>query len=115
MIQFGWNVGIKTLFIAKTSQHAFRPFLKAMYGCNSVIVVDGADHYNKVYNGFTVGLGMEFRFGKKKQTGFNLDFNVPLRTGDFWSDWNDLKNDPAVDVVIDPIPVAFSIGFHHEF
>ena len=115
MFQGGWNVGMKALLIAKTSKHAGRPYLKVMYGCNSAIFVDGADQYNKVYKGFTLGLGMEFRFGKKKQTGFNLDFNVPLRTGDFWSDWNDLKNDPAVDVVSGPIPVAFSIGFHHEF
>jgi len=115
MIKMGWNVGIKGLLIPKTTTHIFRPFLKVMYGCNSIIVVDGADNYNKVYNGFTAGIGIEFRFGKMKKNGFDLDLNVPLRTIDFWDDWQTIKNDPSLDVLQDPIPVAFSIGYHHEF
>jgi hypothetical protein len=114
MIQGGWNVGLKTLLVAKTSKHAGRPYLKAMYGCNSVILVDGLEEYNKVYKGWTIGLGMEFRLGKKRQTGFNIDLNVPLRSPDFWEDLNVIENDPRVT---DPqyLPIAFSIGFHHEF
>jgi hypothetical protein len=113
--QGGWNVGIKTLLIAKTSKHAGRPYLKIMYGCNSAIEVEGADEYNKVYKGWTAGLGIELRFGKKKQNGFDIDLNVPLRTGDFWVDFNDMKNDPNIDVIAEPIPITISIGFHHEF
>lgn len=115
LLEFGWQVGIKGLFIAKTSKHAFRPFLKAMYGCNSVILAEGADEYNKVYKGFTVGFGVEWRFGQKKKNGFDFDLNVPLRTPDFWEDYNRMENDPRLDVVAGPIPVAFSVGFHHEF
>jgi hypothetical protein len=115
MFQGGWNVGLKTLLVAKTSKHGARPYLKVMYGSHSVIYVDGADEYNKVYKGWTVGFGLELRFGKKKQTGFNMDLNVPLRTPDFWTDYNDMKNDPRLEVTAEPLPVAFSIGFHHEF
>jgi hypothetical protein len=115
MIELGWNVGVKGLLISKTTDHTFRPFLKVMYGCNSVIIVDGADQYDQVYHGFTTGLGMEFRFGKMKKNGFDLDLNIPLRTIDFWDDWQTIKNDPNLEVLQDPIPVAFSIGFHHEF
>ncbi len=113
--QGGWNVGLKTLLVAKTSKHAGRPYMKVMYGCNSAIFVEGADEYNKVYHGWTVGLGIELRFGKNKQTGFNMDLNVPLRTGDFWVDYDEMKNDPRLDVIAEPLPIAFSIGFHHEF
>ena len=49
-----------------------------MYGCNSIIAVDGADEYDKVYKGFTVGLGFEFRFGKKKMNGLDLDLKRTL-------------------------------------
>ena len=115
ILGFGWQLGIKGLFIPKTTKHAVRPFLKASYGTNSVIVVDGTDKYDKIYNGFIVGVGVEFRFGKKKQNGFDMDLNVPLRTIDFWDDWNTVKNDPGLEVVQDPLPVAFSIGYHHEF
>lgn len=114
MFQAGWNVGIKGLLFPKTATHTFRPFLKAAYGSNSVITAEGTDEYDKVYHGFTVGLGMELRFGKKKKNGFDIDLNVPLRTGDFWADFNKMKNDPNLEVLQGPIPVAFSIGFHHE-
>jgi hypothetical protein len=115
MFQAGWNFGMKGLLFPKTTQHAVRPFLKAMYGCNSVIAVDGADEYDQVYKGFTVGLGFEFRFGKKKMNGLDLDLNVPLRTGEFWYDYTTMKNDPRLEVTQGPIPIAFSIGYHHEF
>jgi hypothetical protein len=113
--QGGWNVGLKTLMVAKTSEHAGRPYLKVMYGCNSALVVEGADEYNKVYKGWTVGLGIEIRFGKNKQTGFNMDLNVPLRSGDFWADWNNVKQISGIQVKQEPLPIGFSIGFHHEF
>jgi hypothetical protein len=114
-IGFGWQAGAKGLLFAKSTENIFRPFLKAMYGTNSVILVDGIDEYNKIYRGFTVGLGCEFRFGKAKRNGFDVDLNVPLRTPDYWQDYNQVKSDPRVDIQQDQIPVAFSVGYHHEF
>lgn len=115
ILQVGWNAGIKILLFPKTTKKTFRPFLKGMYGSNSIITADGLDEYDKVYKGFTVGLGMEFRFGTKKQNGFDIDFNVPLRTPDFWDDYNRMKNDPRLEVIQGPIPIAFSVGYHYEF
>lgn len=115
MIGIGWNFGLKVLPFPKTTEHGVRPFLKAMYGCNSIIVAEGTDKYDKIYKGFTAGLGIEFRFGKKKMNGFDIDLNIPLRTGEFWVDYNAMKNDPTMSVTQEPIPVAFSVGFHHEF
>jgi hypothetical protein len=115
LYELGWNLGIKFLFIPKTTNHVFRPFLKGMYGSNSVITASGTDEYNQVYKGFTVGAGAELRFGKQKKNGFDFDLNVPLRTPEFWEDYNRMQNDPNMDVLQGPIPVAVSIGFHHEF
>lgn len=115
IIEIGWQFGIKTPFIAKNSENPFRPYLKAMYGSNSIIIVDGSSNYDKVYTGFTIGFGLEFRMGKKKQNGFDIDLNVPLRSPDFWEDWNEVKDDPYVGVTEDPLPFAISIGYHHEF
>lgn len=115
VFQGAWNVGIKTLFVAKSSKHVFRPYLKGMYGCHAAIYIDGADQYNQIYKGWTIGLGMELRFGKNKKTGFNMDLGVPLKTPEYWTDYNKVKNDPTVEIYIDQVPVAFSVGFHHEF
>ena len=86
-----------------------------MYGTHSEILVDGTTEYDKIYTGFTLGAGLELRFGKKKKNGIDFDLNFPLRTIDYWDDWNALKNDPDYEVIQDPLPVAVSIGFHHEF
>ena len=115
MIQMGWNVGIKGLLLPKTTDHVARPYLKIMYGCHSVIAVEGTDKYDKVYNGFTPGLGLELRFGKYKKNGLDLDLNVPLRTPEFWHDYNVMLDDPSLSVTQGPLPVAFSVGYHHEF
>lgn len=115
IFQGAWNVGIKTLFIAKTSKHGFRPYFKAMYGCHSAIYVDGADQYNQVYKGWTAGAGMELRFGRNKRTGFNLDLDVPFRIPEFWEDYTKMRNDPTVTIYAEPVPVTFSAGFHYEF
>ncbi len=111
----GWQLGMKGLFLPNTSDYPFRPFLKVMYGSNSQIKVEGAPEYNKIYKGFTVGFGAEFRGGKHRQNGIDLDLNVPLRTSEFWDDYNDLKNKPYIDWKNDLLPIAVSIGFHHEF
>jgi hypothetical protein len=111
----GWQLGMKGLFLPNTSNQAFRPFLKVMYGSNSQIKVEGAAEYNKIYTGFTVGFGMEFRGGKHRQNGIDLDLNVPLRTPEFWDDYNDLSNNPYIEWKNTLLPIAFSIGFHHEF
>lgn len=114
-VQAGWNIGVKTLFVAKTSKNAFRPFLSGMYGSHSYIKIEGAEEHNKVYNGFTVGLGAEFRMGKKRVNGFDMELNVPIRTPDFWSDYHNLQHDPYIRLTQEVMPIAFSIGFHHEF
>lgn len=115
LLQVGWNFGMKGLLTPKSTRHAVRPYFKAMYGSNSIIIADGTEKYDKIYKGVTVGLGFEFRFGKKKMNGLDLDLNVPLRSGEFWYDFNTMKNDPTMEVTQGPMPVAFSIGYHHEF
>ena len=115
MIGFSWEVGAKGLVIPKNNKNIARPFGKVMYGSNSVIKVEGASEYDKIYHGFTIGAGVELRFGKSRSNGLDLDLNFPLRTPEFWEDWNDIKNNPSLQVTQDPLPVAFSVGYHFEF
>jgi len=89
------------------------PYLTGMYGYNAVIYVKGAEKYNKIYYGPSVGLGIEFR--SKKKNFFNLEIVLPFRPDSFSRDFKTVKNDPAINITSEPLPVAFSIGYHINF
>lgn len=115
IVGFGWQTGVKGLIIGKTERHVARPYAMAMFGSNTVIIVDGAAEFNEAYLGFTLGAGIELRFGSKKKNGFDVGLVVPIRSQEFWDDWNYFKNNPAYEVTGNPSPLGISMGFHHEF
>lgn len=115
IVAFGWQVGLKGFILPKTNLKKVRPTLKVMYGSNRAIIVDGASQYNKSYNGFTPGAGIELRFGSKKSHGLNIDLNFPISSPEFKDDYDALKNNPAFEINVPPAPVAFAIGYHFEF
>lgn len=111
LIGLGWEAGVTGYVLPRTTQRVFRPYAKVMYGANRVIEVDGASQYNKIYSGFTPGIGIEFRFGKIKKHGMNLDVNYPISSSKFKEDYDSLKHNPLID--IGPIqPVTISFGYH---
>ncbi len=93
----------------------YRPNLKILYGYNGVILNLDLEEYNKTYFGFTVGFGNEFRFGARKAHGFDVDLLVPLRKKEFYDDYDTMKDDPRVEILADPMPIAISIGYHFDF
>ncbi len=115
VVDLGWQIGIKGFILPKTNLKKVRPTVKFMYGTNRLIIVDGASQYNKSYLGFTPGAGVEFRFGAKKTHGLNLDINVPINSSEFNNDYQELIDDPAIDVTAPPSPIAISVGYHFEF
>jgi hypothetical protein len=112
---FGWQVGAKGYLIRKTSKKGFRPNLKVMYGVNAAIYVIDADQYNELYLGPSLGPGIEIRFGRLKKSGLDFDLNFPIRSQQFYDDWEYLKNDPNIEIQSDPLPFTISIGYHMEF
>jgi hypothetical protein len=114
LVDFGWQVGGTFYFIPKTNTNYIRPYFKAMYGTNRVIMIEGAEYYNKNYKGATPGIGCEFRFGRSRSSGLNIDINIPIESQEFKDDWETIKDDPAVVEMQDPFPIAFSIGYHFE-
>lgn len=115
MVDIGWNLGMNIYILPKTNLNKIRPFIKAMYGTNRAIKVEGASEYDKNYAGFTPGAGVEFRFGAKATHGLSLNLNFPISSSEFNDDWETVKNDPNIEVIQDVLPVAFSIGYHIEF
>jgi hypothetical protein len=112
---FGWQVGVKGYAIPRTSKKGFRPNVKCMYGINAVIYVIDYDKYDELYPGFSLGPGMEFRFGRMKKHGLNVDLNFPFRSQEFYDDWEKVKNDPNIEIQSDPLPFSLSFGYHLEF
>lgn len=115
LFQIAWNVGALGRFIPADGTHGVRPYVKIMYGVNGATTVKGMTGYDKLFYGFTPGIGLETRFGKTKKSGLNFDLNFPLRSPEFFFQVNAMKNDPNLTNVTSPIPVAFSIGYQFEF
>jgi hypothetical protein len=111
----GWEFGVKGYIIPKTSKKGFRPYLKGMYGINASIYIMDYDIYNKLYPGLSIGPGMEFRFGRMKKHGFDIDVNFPMYTDEFEKDMDRVRNDPNVEIESEPSIVTISIGYHMEF
>ena len=83
-----------------------------MYGYNGVIVVQNAEQYNKTYYGPSTGIGIEIHSGKRPGNYWNFEILVPVRSQKFHDDLRDLKRIPYIKFNSEPLPIAFSIGFH---
>lgn len=111
----GWNVGINGYILPATTRNVFRPYIQIMYGVNAGTVVIGKSSYNAVFYGFTPGIGTAIRFGDAKRHGFDVNLNIPVRNKKFEDQMDLIKADPAVQDVGEPLPVAFSMGYHISF
>jgi hypothetical protein len=114
-IGIGWNAGVLGRLIAADGTHGARPYMKVMYGVNAVTTVSGLGGYDKMFYGFTVGLGLEARFGRRKASGINLDLNFPFRTPDYFLQVSNMHNNPQIKMTSSTIPVTVSIGYNVEF
>jgi hypothetical protein len=108
LLSVGFNAGAEYRFIPASR---VCPYLGAMYGYNAVIKVEGLDDYNKVYYGPSFSAGLEI-WSKKRPTFLNLEIILPLRSQEYHDAITSLKNNPSVVFTAEPIPVAFSVGFH---
>ena len=115
IVGVGWNAGILGRLLPADGTRGARPYLKVMYGANAVTKVSGMSGYDKIFYGFTIGVGLETRFGRKRASGLNLDLNVPLRTPDYFEQVNNMKNNPKITMNNSTIPITISIGYNVEF
>jgi hypothetical protein len=106
VVGMGWNVGLQ---LRTDPTKPVGLYMTALYGYNGAIKVEGAGRYDKLYYGFTPGAGVEFRGARGNF--FHMALLVPLRSPEFWGDWDDLKAE-GVQVKQGPLPVAVSLGYH---
>src|SRR6185503_5014493 len=60
-----------------TPKKRLTPTIKVMYGYNAVIVVSGADQYNKTYNGPTFGGGIQLN-SRSGKNFFSAALLIPI-------------------------------------
>lgn len=87
------------------------PYVGAMYGYNTVIIVDGTDEYDKTYYGPSFNLGFEF-WSARRPRFFNLELIVPVRSKEYHDSMKDLKNNHGIMFETEPLPIGISIGYH---
>jgi hypothetical protein len=108
---FGYNIGA---YVRIAPDKTVCPTLGFMYGYNATIKIQNASEYDKVYYGPSVSGGIEIHFGGRPNF-MNIELVVPFRSQDFHDDWDTIKQQPNISIVADPLPVAFSIGYHFAF
>jgi len=108
LVNFGYNLGAQLRIIPDKN---FCPTFGVMYGYNGIIKVQNASTYDKIYYGTSLSGGIEMHFGGK-QNFMNVELIVPFRSQAFYDDWDKLKQNSSVSIQSDPLPIAFSIGYH---
>jgi len=66
----GYNAGIK-LLLTKNETKSTVPYLIAMYGYNAAVYLKDYDELNKLFYGYSIGIG--------------VDYQPPRRTDSYWS------------------------------
>lgn len=109
LLEMGFNAGVQARFVPDNN---VCPTLGAMYGYNGVIVIKGAEQYNKTYYGPTFSFGLEFKSSKKPKNFYVLELLLPIRPKAFNQDFEDIENNPFIKVESKPFPIGFSLGIH---
>lgn len=112
LFDVGFNFGVQLNILPYNSKHNIRPHLKLMYGRNRGIEVKGANHFNKLFLGYTFGGGLEFRFGKHKDVGFNIDICIPHQSEKFKNYYNEITKIKQIEIIRPLTKYTFSVGIH---
>lgn len=104
----GYNIGLRKDFPSES--HA-QFYLTAMYGTNAGILVEGSPEFDKLYTGFTPGLGVKLNSKKKEGNFWNLGILVPIASDEFKRDEKAINSLPGIELR-DPLPIAIVIGYH---
>jgi hypothetical protein len=105
----GYNVGAQFHF---PSEKKVSWYLTGMYGYNAVLVVTGDIKKEKTYYGPSAGVGVQLKT-RNENRFWNFELLVPFRSSEFQDDI-DALDDIGADVT-EPLPIAFSVGYHWKF
>ncbi|MDR0507513.1 MAG: hypothetical protein LBH32_11975 [Dysgonamonadaceae bacterium] len=104
----GWNIGGSFLISPDAN---ICPKISAMYGYNAVLMIENAEDLNKTSYGVTFGAGIDWKIGLRGNK-ISLAINVPIRSSEFNDHYDNVKNNPRVEMKNDLWPIGISIGYH---
>ena len=103
------------MYLLFTKKRKLRPNIKVMYGYTTLIDEPSAGMYNKTYYGFSLGLGTEVRFGRRKAYGFDFDVLFPFRSEEYEGAVAALKANPDISFTDNFPRYALSFSLHVDF
>jgi hypothetical protein len=103
----GFNGGAMYKF---TPSKRVSPYLSGMYGYNGVVVVENGPAESKTYYGPSFSFGIELKSRRNESNFWNFELVLPVRSSEFTDYIDELKNNGYS--ISEPLPIAFSIGFH---
>lgn len=106
---FGFNGGLKMRIVATEHPRAYMYFT-GMYGYNAAINVKGKETYNKIFNGFSFGVGMETNPPHNYGGRFSISLIIPVRKPEVQEYINSMKS-VGVTFKRELSPVTISLGY----
>lgn len=106
----GYNFGLKLGF---PTEKRINWHITGMYGYNAVLIVKGMTSSKTTYFGPSVGSGIIMKSKSPGRSFLSFEIILPFRPQVFYDVIDDLKL-IGYDVK-EPLPVAFSIGYHYKF
>jgi hypothetical protein len=103
---FGFNGGV---MLKAMPSKDFSPYLSGMYGYTGVVSIENASEYDRIDYGFSLGGGLEFK--TKHQNVWQIGIVKPFRSQEFLDHYQDLVDNPDIQISASLRPIAFSIGF----
>jgi hypothetical protein len=108
LLSVGWNLGAVYKFLPNAK---FSPTVCAFYGYNAVLKVENAETYNTTSYGVSFGGGVNIKIGKRGNM-LSVNLFVPIRSKKFKDNYEEVKNDPRIEIKNDLPPIGFSIGYN---
>ena len=106
--ELGFNLGAKYRFLSLNNR--VTPFMLAMYGYNTVILISNRTDLNKTFYGPTIGGGIDIR--NKKGTGvWNLGLLIPIRMPEVDNYINDMKQNSGVAFDTPLSPISYTVSY----
>ncbi len=85
----GWPGRVKIRAFIQAPSVTIVPFIEGMYGTNTFVYYRDNSQYNKIFNAFTVGGGIDIRPANSKLGFISIALYVPFRNPNMKSYTND--------------------------